>query len=133
MWRGRFGRASNGGYKAQHLLRHYFTHNIHITTSGNFSTPTLIHAMTEIGADRIMYSIDYPYCPLPLDTNARYEDMEEATEWWEQVTVSPSDKLKMGRTNAIKLFKLPLELDFKENDKPYFKGGGTGPIDKWQI
>jgi hypothetical protein len=59
--------------------------------------------------------------------------MEEATEWWEQVTVSPSDKLKMGRTNAIKLFKLPLELDFKENDKPYFKGGGTGPIDKWQI
>jgi len=72
MWRGRFGRASNGSYKAKyalplasadgrHLLRYYFTHNLHITTSGHFSTPTLIHAMTEIGADRIMFSIDYPY------------------------------------------------------------------------
>src|SRR5271156_6043900 len=111
MWRGRFGRASNGSYKAKHLLRYYFTHNIHITTSGHFSTPTLLHAMAEIGADRILYSIDYPY-----------EDIEEASEWWDRVPVSPADKLKMGRQNAIKLFKLPLEMEVKENDKPYFKG-----------
>jgi predicted TIM-barrel fold metal-dependent hydrolase len=122
MWRGRMGRSSNGGYKGKQFLRYYFTHNIHITTSGNFSTPTLIHAMTEIGADRIMYSIDYPY-----------EDAEEATEWWESVTISPSDKAKIGRQNAIKLFKLPLEMEVPENDKPYFKGGGTGPVEKWQI
>jgi hypothetical protein len=60
--------------------------------------------------------------------------MEEATEWWESVTISPADKLKMGRQNAIKLFKLPLELEGPtENDKPYFKGGGTGPVSDWQI
>jgi hypothetical protein len=40
----------------------------------------------------------------------------------------------MGRQNAIKLFKLPLELEAPtENDKPYFKGGGTGPVSDWQI
>jgi hypothetical protein len=59
--------------------------------------------------------------------------MEEATEWWEGATISPSDKAKIGRTNAIKLFKLPLELEVKENDKPFFKGGATGAVDDWQI
>ena len=77
--------------------------------------------MAEIGADRILYSIDYPY-----------EDIEEASEWWDRVPVSPADKLKMGRQNAIKLFKLPLEMEVKENDKPYFKGNGTGFVADWQ-
>lgn len=39
----------------------------------------------------------------------------------------------MSRTNAIKLFKLPLEAEVKENDYPWFKGGGTGPVEHWQI
>jgi len=63
----------------------------------------------------------------------RYEDMEEATEWWESVPISPADKAKIGRTNAIKLFKLPLPLEVPENEKPYFKGNGTGPVEDWQI
>jgi hypothetical protein len=66
-------------------------------------------------------------------TNGRYEDIEEAQEWWDSVTVSPADKAKMGRTNAIRLFKLPLKLEVEENEKPYFKGEGTGPVDKWEI
>jgi hypothetical protein len=41
--------------------------------------------------------------------------------------MSPSDKLKIGRTNAIKLFKLPLEMEVEENDKPYFKGEARDP------
>ena len=59
--------------------------------------------------------------------------MEEATEWFERADISPADKLKIGRTNAIKLLKLPLDLEFNGNDKPYFKGGGTGPVDDWHI
>jgi 2,3-dihydroxybenzoate decarboxylase len=104
------------------LLRYYFTHNVHITTSGNFSTNALLNCMAEIGADRIMYSIDYPY-----------EHMEEAAEWWDGVPISPSDKLKISRQNAIKLFKLPLAMEVPENDKPYFKGGGVGPVDDWRV
>ena len=58
-------------------LRHYFAHNIYITTSGWYSTPGtspldelmnqliacigLICAMTELGASRCMFAIDYPY------------------------------------------------------------------------
>jgi hypothetical protein len=66
-------------------------------------------------------------------SNNRYEHAEEACEWWDNVPVSPSDKLKMSRGNAIKLFKLPLAAEIKDNDNPWFKGGGTGPIEHWEI
>jgi predicted TIM-barrel fold metal-dependent hydrolase len=55
--------------------------------------------MNEIGADRIMFSIDHPY-----------EDIEEGSEWWDGLPVNPNDKVNMGRNTAIKLLKLPLPL-----------------------
>ena len=39
----------------------YFCANFHLTTSGNFRTQSLIDAMLEIGADRIMFSADWPF------------------------------------------------------------------------
>ena len=41
-------------------VRHYFQTNIWLTTSGHFSTPDLMSAITAVGADRIMFSIDHP-------------------------------------------------------------------------
>jgi len=49
--------------------------------------------MAEIGADRIMFSADYPF-----------EDMSEAAEWFDAAEISEADRLKIGRTNALKLF-----------------------------
>lgn len=51
--------------------------------------------MLETGADRIMFSTDYPY-----------ETMSQAANWFDNLPVSNNDKLKMGRTNAQKLFHL---------------------------
>src|SRR5262249_28497398 len=42
-------------YPAKQKIADYFQANFHLTTSGNFRTQTLIDAMLEIGADRIMF------------------------------------------------------------------------------
>lgn len=85
-------------YPAQKRISDYFRSNFHLTTSGNFSTPTLINAMQEVGADRIMFSVDYPF-----------EDVSEGTDWIDAAPISEADRVKIARTNALKLFKLPDE------------------------
>src|SRR5262249_16643535 len=70
--------------------------NFHLTTSGHFSTPALIDAVAEVGADRVMFSVDYPF-----------EDFSDAADWFDQAEISEADRRKIGRTNAMKLFKLP--------------------------
>jgi 2,3-dihydroxybenzoate decarboxylase len=42
------------------LMRDYFANNIHITTSGHYSTRMLQACISEIGSDRIQFAIDYP-------------------------------------------------------------------------
>ncbi|KAB5513409.1 hypothetical protein GE09DRAFT_980796 [Coniochaeta sp. 2T2.1] len=78
---------------------YYFKHNLSITTSGNFSTPGLNLCLNEIGVDRCLYSIDSPY-----------EAIKEAQDWWKGVELPEDQKAALARRNAIKLFKLPLEL-----------------------
>jgi gamma-resorcylate decarboxylase len=73
----------------------YFRSNFWITTSGNFRTQTLIDAILEIGADRVLFSTDYPF-----------EEVNEAAEWFDKTSISDADRLKIGRLNAQKLFKL---------------------------
>jgi 2,3-dihydroxybenzoate decarboxylase len=82
-------------YAARKPVADYFRANFHLTTSGHFSTPALVNAATEIGADRVMFSVDYPF-----------EDMGEAAEWFDNAEISEADRRKIGRTNAIKLFGL---------------------------
>jgi len=83
------------GIKTKLPMAQYLRENFYITTSGNFRTQTLVDAMLEVGADRILYSVDYPY-----------EDMGEATEWFDHAAISESDRVKIARSNAQKLFRL---------------------------
>ena len=82
-------------YPAKKTFGEYFQNNFHITTSGNFRTQTLIDAMLEIGADRILFSTDWPF-----------ENVDHAATWFDAASISEADRLKIGRTNAEKLFKL---------------------------
>ena len=50
----------------------YFCANFHLTTSGNFRDQALINAMLEIGADRIMFSTDWPF-----------ENIDHAAVWFD--------------------------------------------------
>jgi gamma-resorcylate decarboxylase len=84
-------------YPAKKKIGEYFSQNFHITTSGNFRTQSLIDAMLEIGADRILFSTDWPF-----------ENIDHAAEWFDSASISEDDRAKIGRGNAIKLFKLPV-------------------------
>ncbi|KAG6354139.1 hypothetical protein INS49_004743 [Diaporthe citri] len=77
---------------------YYFQHNVSITTSGDFSTSGLKFCIEQIGIERCMFSIDYPY-----------DSVKEAQDWWKGVDLPPTDKEAVARRNAIRIFKLPLE------------------------
>ncbi|KAK5657888.1 hypothetical protein OQA88_2437 [Cercophora sp. LCS_1] len=83
---------------SKHDYRYYFTHNVSITTSGDFNTAGLKFCIDEIGLDRCLFSIDYPY-----------DTIEEAQTWWKDIDLPEDQKEAVGRRNAIRLFKLPLE------------------------
>ncbi|HEY6371552.1 MAG TPA: amidohydrolase family protein, partial [Candidatus Sulfotelmatobacter sp.] len=83
------------GTKAKLPLGQYLRENFYVTTSGNFRTQALTDVMLEVGADRVLYSVDYPF-----------EDMAEAANWFDQAAISEPDRLKIARSNAQKLFRL---------------------------
>lgn len=82
-------------YAAKHGVGHYMRKHFHVTTSGNFHTPSLVNAMTELGPERVMFSVDWPF-----------EDVGEACTWFDRAEIDEADRQKIGRDNAVKLFKL---------------------------
>jgi 2,3-dihydroxybenzoate decarboxylase len=80
-------------YAAKKWVADYMRANFWITTSGNFATPSLVASMAELGADRVMFSTDYPF-----------EDIAQSVEWFDNAAISEADRLKVGRTNALNLF-----------------------------
>ena len=83
------------GYPAKKKISEYFQSNVYITTAGNFRTQSLIDCIIEVGSDRILFSTDYPF-----------ESVAEAATWFDNASIGEADRLKIGRTNAAKLFKL---------------------------
>lgn len=86
------------GCRAKRSVRSYFQSNVCITTSGQFSTPYLRQCVSEIGADRVMFSVDTPY-----------ESTARAVPWFRGVEMSADERRAVGRDNAIRLLKLPLK------------------------
>jgi predicted TIM-barrel fold metal-dependent hydrolase len=76
-------------------LQDYLCENFYVTTSGNFNDQALICAILTIGADRILFSVDYPY-----------EMMEPAARWIERAPISENDRRKIAHRNALGLFRL---------------------------
>lgn len=80
--------------KFQKPLTHYLLHNFYVTTSGNFHTQTLDATLAEMGADRVLFSTDYPY-----------ESMREAADWFDNAAINDNDRVKIGYANARSLFR----------------------------
>ncbi len=75
-----------------------FRENFYITPAGIYSVPMLLHAMQTLGADRILYSADYPFRPAGGG---------KARAFLENAPISPADKEKMAWGNAARLLRLP--------------------------
>ena len=69
--------------------------NFNLTTSGNFHTQSLLGAILQVGADRILFAADHPF-----------ESIAEAAEWFDAVPISEPDRQKIGRDNAARLLAI---------------------------
>ena len=74
-------------------FRATFCENFYITTSGNFSDSALLCSLMELGSDKILFAVDWPY-----------NDSMQGTTWIKNTTLVPHDKSKITHQNAIDLF-----------------------------
>jgi gamma-resorcylate decarboxylase len=86
-------------HRGKREIADYFSENFHITVSGNFCTQALLMTMSVVGAGRIMFSTDWPF-----------ENIDHAADWFDRTPIAPADRLRIGRTNAVELFKLDKHL-----------------------
>jgi 2,3-dihydroxybenzoate decarboxylase len=72
-----------------------FCEHFYVTTSGFFSTPALLCTILQMGIDRVLFSVDWPFVEnLP------------GMQWMETVPLSDEDKVKMLNGNARRLLKM---------------------------
>ena len=76
-------------------FRETFCRHFWVTTSGHFSTPALVCTMMEMGIDRIMFAIDYPYVV-----------NQDGMDWIDTLQISSEDRAKILGGTAKKLLRL---------------------------
>ncbi|HLG77183.1 MAG TPA: amidohydrolase family protein [Ktedonobacteraceae bacterium] len=79
----------------QRPVADYFVQQMYATPSGMFTLPPFLLTLQIMGADRIMYSVDYPYIA-----------GNQARAFLENASVSPADREKIAHGNAEKVLKL---------------------------
>lgn len=94
-WRIDYTLQRMGNKVMERTYREYFSEHFWITTSGNFSNPALLCSVMEMGVDRIMFSIDYPFV-----------DNKPGTDWIPTIPLSEEDKAKILHGNVERLLKL---------------------------
>jgi predicted TIM-barrel fold metal-dependent hydrolase len=80
----------------KHPVSHYFRNNVWITTSGVGWEPAIKFCMEQLGPERVLYAMDYPY-QQSSDEVAVYDRME----------LSPEHKQMLMEGNARAVFRLP--------------------------
>jgi 2,3-dihydroxybenzoate decarboxylase len=76
-------------------FRDIFREHFYLTTSGNFSDAALLCSIMEVGVDRILFSVDWPFV-----SNI------DGMKWMEKVSLSARDKEKILGGNAKRLLRL---------------------------
>jgi uncharacterized protein len=85
------GNADPGAKSVADVVREH----VHITICGYTTTPPLLCALQVFGADRIMFSSDYPF-----------GNPVEHSKFLAEAPISPADRDKIGYRNAQQLFRL---------------------------
>jgi predicted TIM-barrel fold metal-dependent hydrolase len=93
LWRinSAFTRSEKGSVAFQDIFRKHF----YVTTSGFFSDAALQFTAAELGVDRVMFSVDYPF-----------EAQPPAARWLANIPFGDEDKAKIASGNAKRLLKL---------------------------
>lgn len=88
-------RGKKEGLILKRKISDYMRENIYITTSGMAWGPAIRFAQDVLGADRVLYAMDYPY----------QFDLEEVIAT-DEIPISFGDKKKLYQLNAEKVFSL---------------------------
>ncbi len=70
-------------------FRDIFCSHFYITTSGNFSNPALLCCVMEMGIDRVLFAVDWPFVA-----------NKPAVQWMDTVPLCDEDKIKILSGNA---------------------------------
>ena len=73
----------------------YFINNFFVTTSGMFWNPVLEFVCSVLGAEKVLFAVDYPY-----------ESSKTAVDFMDTSTISDAEKEKICHLNAERLLKL---------------------------
>ncbi len=81
--------------KLKRSFRDYLLDHFLITTSGNFSQPALQCAIAELGVERILFAVDWPFQP-----------NGEAVDFIKAAALSAADREQIFGTNACRLLRI---------------------------
>ena len=95
LWRIDQSLARPGNAGAAKSFRDVFSSHFYVTTSGFFSDAALQCCITELGIDRVMFSIDYPFVENP-----------PGMDWINPLQMNAADKEKILSGNAKRLLKI---------------------------
>jgi predicted TIM-barrel fold metal-dependent hydrolase len=70
----------------------YIRDHLHVTTSGNWYEPAFVCTLLALGADRILWAVDWPY-----EANAT------GMAFWNKISLSDADREKIAHGNAERL------------------------------
>ena len=79
----------------QKLPSEILRQHVHVSLGGFFMQPSFMATLDAFGADRIMFSVDYPF-----------GDPKKGVAFLDSLPISPEDKAKISHKNADRLFKL---------------------------
>lgn len=81
--------------KIQKKPSEYLRSNLIITTTGVCQDSALLCALAEMGDDRVLFSVDYPY-----------EEAKTASEWIDRAPITQEQREKVCHRNAERVLKL---------------------------
>jgi predicted TIM-barrel fold metal-dependent hydrolase len=73
----------------------YIRDNLYVTTSGNWYEPAFVCTLLAMGADNILFAIDWPY-----------EANSTGMEFFNQLSLNDIDKAKIAHLNSERILKL---------------------------
>jgi 5-carboxyvanillate decarboxylase len=106
---------SLGMVKLQLKPSEYIQRNFYVTTSGMSDPKVLSYCVDRLGAERILFAIDYPY-----------EDSLTAAAFLRSAPISDDQRALIAHKNAERLFRIKSSAQAASRDP--IRASGNGPI-----